>query len=139
MRPFALLSLVSALACSSSTAPAAKVGTPVPGEGNECPTGSTTSCDSTESCVSYSGYQSSTGVCQTDCSAGCSNGESCGADGGTCTCTPTLTLGEPGDPCADAGLICHPEFHVCLPTLPAGSSCASGEVYSPAWTLCVPE
>jgi len=138
MRPAGIATGLLALSCGSAAAPPI-VGTPVPGEGEECPLGSTTACRATESCVSFTAYDSPTGVCQTNCSAGCSGGESCGPDAGTCQCTPTLTKGTPGDPCADAGLICHPDFRVCLPTEPTGTTCPSGEVYSPAWTLCVVE
>jgi hypothetical protein len=137
----ALLALwLPLLACGSSTSTTdgGKVGTPVPGEGVLCPTGSTTSCQSPLLCASYSGLQSATGVCRTPCSSGCSNGETCGSDS-TCQCTPTLTKGSAGDACAPNGLICHPDFGVCAVAEPAGTTCPTGEVYSPLWTLCLLE
>lgn len=113
---------------------AKKTGTPVAGEGEQCQPGSST-CPTGEACTPYSGYQAPFQVCRTACSSGCSDGETCGSDT-TCQCTPTLTPGETGDPCIAIGLICHPDFKVCASTLPAGSSCPAGEVYSMFWSLC---
>ncbi len=135
MRALPLLVLLAA--CGGSTPPPQlRNGTPVAGEGNLCPTGSTASCAATQACQSYSGYQSSTGVCRTICDAGCSAGEHCGSDQ-TCQCTAGPADG--GDSCVASDLACHPEFLVCLPQLPAGTVCPTGERYAATLELCIPQ
>ncbi len=92
-------------------------------------------CGSGGVCTTYTCYQSATGVCRIPCDGGCPSGESCGQDG-TCQCTPSATPCGSSDSCAAVGgMLCHPDFHVCM-TPEAAGSCASGLNYSPLWHLC---
>ncbi len=104
-----------------------------PGDSSNCPEGL--------SCADWSAYAQGFGICREPCGNGCPGGESCTQDhGGTtsesCQCTAVNAPGDPGDSCAGVGLVCHPDFHICLPQT-ASSSCPSGLMYSSLWQLCV--
>ncbi|MHB1844334.1 MAG: hypothetical protein ACYCWW_05805 [Deltaproteobacteria bacterium] len=139
-RPHVLapLSFALLLACGGPP-PGSNAGrAPIQGEGDVCPLPSAggSGCPGALACASWSAYQSSFGTCRVPCSQGCLTGESCGTDG-NCQCTPSAYLGGPGDSCHGIGnLICHPDFHVCLPPAAPGS-CKSPLSYAQAWTLCL--
>jgi hypothetical protein len=103
----------------------------------------TSNCPNSLSCADWSPYVEGYYVCRVPCSQGCPSGEVCTQDEGgatttTCQCTSASSPGQPGDSCAAFGLICHPDFRVCLPadTDPA-AGCPQPLVYSSLWTLCL--
>lgn len=144
-RAFALVALAAALLACGGPAPSkgGPARAPTAGEGTTCPLpptpGSFTqeSCPANLLCVDWSPYGGAAfGVCRVACSQGCATGESCGTDG-SCQCQPAAYLGGSDDSCVSLGLICHPDFHVCL-AAQQPSDCSSGESYAQAWTLCRP-
>ncbi|MHB8416951.1 MAG: hypothetical protein ACYDCL_02675 [Myxococcales bacterium] len=108
---------------------------PGAGEGTTCePSGG--SCPDSLTCASWCAYQNPIWVCRPPCSAGCLSGESCGHDG-TCQCSPTGAPGESDDSCASIGLVCHPDFRVCVETQ-TSTTCPAQLSYSKLWQLCRP-
>jgi hypothetical protein len=54
----------------------------------------------------------------------------------TCQCTPAEAPGDPGDSCAAYGLICHPDFRVCMAPQTA-AACTGPLTFSSLWSLCL--
>jgi hypothetical protein len=110
--------------------------TPVAGDApSNCPNGL--------GCAYWSPYASGFNVCRVLCSQGCPSGEVCAQDEGgstgiSCQCTPANAPGDPGDTCAAFGLVCHPDFRVCIaPDTDPDAGCPAPLVYSSLWQLCL--
>ncbi len=110
--------------------------TPVSGDG-------TSNCPNGLACANWSPYVEGYYVCRVPCSQGCPSGEVCTQDVGSattasCQCTPAEAPGDPGDSCAPFGLICHPDFRVCLAAeTPADCPDGGPLIFSTLWSLCL--